>query len=225
MVSPALRYSVGAWDGTAEGRARCVSGDGERFLIARSGSRPFAGRGEGNERGQTGGHGPRPGLARARAFSPPTRVIPPSAAASRPWASRTPRRPAAAYRQMLLTTPGVAEFVSGVILFDETIRQRADDGTPLVEVLAARASSRASRSTGREAAGRRPGEQVTGGLDGLRERLAEYRSRRALRQVARGDHDRRGPSHGCIRRTPTRSPVTRRSARRRDWCRSSSPRC
>ena|GEM_PF-2070308 len=39
------------------------------------------------------------------------------------------------YRQMLFTTPGVAEFISGVILFDETIRQKADDGTPLGELL------------------------------------------------------------------------------------------
>ena len=37
------------------------------------------------------------------------------------------------YRQMMFTTPGVAEFISGVILFDETIRQAADDGTPLAE--------------------------------------------------------------------------------------------
>ena len=51
------------------------------------------------------------------------------------------------YRQMLLTTPGAAEYVSGVILFDETIRQKADDGTPLAEVLRARGSFRASRST------------------------------------------------------------------------------
>src|SRR5213594_2328690 len=41
-----------------------------------------------------------------------------------------------AYRQMLFTTPGASEFISGVILFDETIRQRADDGTPFAEVLA-----------------------------------------------------------------------------------------
>ena len=40
------------------------------------------------------------------------------------------------YRQMLITTPGVAEYVSGVILFDETIRQAAVDGSPLVDVLA-----------------------------------------------------------------------------------------
>ena len=39
------------------------------------------------------------------------------------------------YRQMLFTTPGAADYVSGVILFDETIRQKADDGTPLVEFL------------------------------------------------------------------------------------------
>ena len=40
------------------------------------------------------------------------------------------------YREMLFTTPGLGEFISGVILFDETLRQKAADGTPIVEVLA-----------------------------------------------------------------------------------------
>jgi fructose-bisphosphate aldolase class I len=56
------------------------------------------------------------------------------------------------YRQMLLTTPGAADFVSGVILFDETLRQKADDGTPLVEVLSRQGIIPGSRST----AARRP---------------------------------------------------------------------
>ncbi len=51
------------------------------------------------------------------------------------------------YRQMLFTTKGVSEFVSGVILFDETIRQSADDGRPFVEVLASEGTSRGSKST------------------------------------------------------------------------------
>ena len=76
---------------------------------------------------------------------------------------------------MLLTTPDVAEYVSGVILFDETIRQKADDGTPLVEVLARQGIIPGIKvDRGAKPLAGAPGEQVTEGLDGLRERLAEY---------------------------------------------------
>ena len=76
---------------------------------------------------------------------------------------------------MLLTTPGAADFVSGVILFDETIRQKADDGTPLVEVLSRQGIIPGIKvDRGAKALAGAPGEQVTEGLDGLRERLAEY---------------------------------------------------
>jgi fructose-bisphosphate aldolase class I len=76
---------------------------------------------------------------------------------------------------MLLTTPGAADYVSGVILFDETIRQKADDGTPLVEVLSRQGIIPGIKvDRGAKALAGAPGEQVTEGLDGLRERLAEY---------------------------------------------------
>jgi fructose-bisphosphate aldolase, class I len=79
------------------------------------------------------------------------------------------------YRQMLITTPGVAEYVSGVILFDETIRQKTDDGTPLVEVLARQGIIPGIKvDRGAKPLAGAPEEQVTEGLDGLRERLAEY---------------------------------------------------
>ena len=81
-----------------------------------------------------------------------------------------------AYRQMLFTTPGVAEFISGVILFDETIRQKADDGTPFGDLLSRRGTIpgiKVDKGT-KPLAGAR-GELITEGLDGLRERLAEYR--------------------------------------------------
>jgi fructose-bisphosphate aldolase class I len=79
------------------------------------------------------------------------------------------------YRQMLLTTTAVAEYVSGVILFDETIRQKADDGTPLVEILARQGIIPGIKvDRGAKPLAGAPGEQVTEGLDGLRERLAEY---------------------------------------------------
>src|SRR5574338_1255920 len=80
------------------------------------------------------------------------------------------------YRQMLFTTPGVAEFISGVILFDETIRQKSDDGTPFADLLARRGmipGIKVDKGT-KPLAGAR-GELITEGLDGLRERLAEYR--------------------------------------------------
>ncbi|HUF59105.1 MAG TPA: class I fructose-bisphosphate aldolase [Actinomycetota bacterium] len=80
------------------------------------------------------------------------------------------------YRQLLFTTPGLGEHISGVILFDETIRQSTDDGTPLTDVL-----EKAGVIAGIKVdAGAKPlalfeGETVTEGLDGLRERLTEYR--------------------------------------------------
>ena len=81
-----------------------------------------------------------------------------------------------AYREMLFTTPGMGEFVSGVILYDETIRQGASEGTPFVEVLRRQGSIPGIKvDKGAKPLAGAPGEQVTEGLDGLRERLGEYR--------------------------------------------------
>ena len=78
------------------------------------------------------------------------------------------------YRQMLFTTKGISELISGVILFDETIRQAADDGRPFVEVLASEGIIPGIKvDRGAKPLAGAPGEQVTEGLDGLRERLAE----------------------------------------------------
>ena len=80
------------------------------------------------------------------------------------------------YRQMLFTTKGVADFISGVILYDETIRQAADEGTSLGQVLSRQGilpGIKVDRGT-KPLAGS-AGELITEGLDGLRERLAEYR--------------------------------------------------
>jgi fructose-bisphosphate aldolase class 1 len=80
-----------------------------------------------------------------------------------------------AYREMLFSTHGINEFISGVILFDETLRQRASNGTSFVEVLknqniipGIKVDKGAKRLAGF------PNERITEGLDGLRERLAEY---------------------------------------------------
>ncbi|MCC9075208.1 fructose-bisphosphate aldolase class I [Litorilinea aerophila] len=81
-----------------------------------------------------------------------------------------------AYRELLFTTDGVEEFISGVILYDETIRQQAQDGTPLPQVLSRRGIIPGIKvDKGAKDLAGFPGEKVTEGLDGLRERLAEYR--------------------------------------------------
>jgi fructose-bisphosphate aldolase, class I len=81
-----------------------------------------------------------------------------------------------AYRDLLFTTPGLEESVSGVILYDETLRQTSADGTPFAELLAGRGIiSGIKVDTGAKDLAGAPGEKVTEGLDGLRERLEEYR--------------------------------------------------
>ena len=81
-----------------------------------------------------------------------------------------------AYREMLFTTRGAGEFVSGVILFDETIRQSTADGKPFTAVLEEEGIIPGIKvDKGAKALAGFPGEKVTEGLDGLRERLAEYR--------------------------------------------------
>ncbi len=80
-----------------------------------------------------------------------------------------------AYREILFTTPGISEFISGVILYDETIRQKAGDGTPFPEVLSRQGIVPGIKvDAGAKALAGFPGETVTEGLDGLRGRLAEY---------------------------------------------------
>jgi fructose-bisphosphate aldolase class I len=81
------------------------------------------------------------------------------------------------YREILFTTPGVEAFVSGIILYDETIRQSAQNGVPFPELLSQRGiitGIKVDKGT-TDLAGF-PGETITEGLDGLRGRLAEYRN-------------------------------------------------
>ena len=79
------------------------------------------------------------------------------------------------YRTTLLGTPGIENVVSGVILYDETIRQKADDGTTIPEFLASKGILPGIKvDTGSKPLALCDGEQVTEGLDGLRERIAEY---------------------------------------------------
>src|ERR1044071_5334060 len=81
-----------------------------------------------------------------------------------------------AYREMLFTTAGAEGYISGVILFDETIRQQGSDGRPLVKVLdEAGIIPGIKVDKGTTPLAFAPGELVTDGLDGLRARLVEYR--------------------------------------------------
>ena len=80
-----------------------------------------------------------------------------------------------AYRELLFTTPGANAFISGVILYDETIRQQSAEGTPLAELLADQGVIPGIKvDTGAKPLAGAPGEKITEGLDGLRERCAEY---------------------------------------------------
>jgi fructose-bisphosphate aldolase class I len=80
-----------------------------------------------------------------------------------------------AYRELIVSTPGLGESISGAILFDETIRQRKRDGTPFVKAIAdAGIIPGIKVDTGAKNLAGHPGEKITEGLDGLRDRLAEY---------------------------------------------------
>lgn len=111
------------------------------------------------------------------------------------------------YREMLFRTKEAMEnHISGVILYDETIRQNAKDGTPLVKLIEQAGSIPGIKvDAGAKPMAGFPGEQVTEGLDGLRARLAEYYGLgarfakwRAVIDIGR-DGDRSIPSYGCLR--------------------------
>jgi fructose-bisphosphate aldolase class I len=81
-----------------------------------------------------------------------------------------------AYRDLLFTVEGAEDYISGVILFDETIRQQALDGTPFPRLLESKGMIPGIKvDKGAKPLAKAPGELITEGLDGLRERLAEYR--------------------------------------------------
>jgi fructose-bisphosphate aldolase class I len=106
-----------------------------------------------------------------------------------------------AYRELIVTTPGLGECIGGAILYDETIRQQKSDSTPFIKVLieAGMIPGIKVDAGAKELAGH-PGEKVTEGLDGLRARLAEYfqmgaRFAKWRAVIAIGDGL---PSWGCI---------------------------
>ena len=79
------------------------------------------------------------------------------------------------YRELIVTTPGLSECISGAILYDETIRQQKRDGTPFIKAIVdAGIIPGIKVDTGAKEMAGHPGEKITEGLDGLRDRLAEY---------------------------------------------------
>ena len=106
-----------------------------------------------------------------------------------------------AYRELIVTTPRLGECIGGAILFDETIRQKTSDGTPFIKVLIEAGITPGIKvDTGAKELAGRPGEKVTEGLDGLRDRLTEYvrmgaRFAKWRAVIAIGDGI---PSQGCI---------------------------
>jgi fructose-bisphosphate aldolase class I len=107
-----------------------------------------------------------------------------------------------AYRELFFTTPDIATFIGGVIMQDETIRQKASSGPPLISVLVERGMIPGIKvDMGAKPLAGAPGERVTEGLDGLRGRLEEYRQLgarfakwRAVYVIAEGL-----PTDACLR--------------------------
>jgi len=105
------------------------------------------------------------------------------------------------YRELIVTTPGLAECISGAILYDETIRQKKNDGTPFIKVLTIAGIIPGIKvDVGAKAMAGHCGEKITEGLDGLRDRLTEYsqmgaRFAKWRAVIAIGD---RIPSRSCI---------------------------
>jgi fructose-bisphosphate aldolase, class I len=105
------------------------------------------------------------------------------------------------YRGLLFTTPGMENFISGVILYDETIRQKTNDGVPFPDHLAKKGVLPGIKvDTGAKNLALCPGEKVTEGLDGLRERLtayfklgARFAKWRAVITIGEGI-----PTHACL---------------------------
>jgi fructose-bisphosphate aldolase class I len=105
------------------------------------------------------------------------------------------------YREMIITTPGLGDFIGGAILYDETIRQSTRDGTLFLRILKEAGIIPGIKvDRGSKAFATHPGEKITEGLDGLRDRLAEYfkmgaRFAKWRAVITIGDQI---PSRGCI---------------------------
>jgi fructose-bisphosphate aldolase class I len=130
-----------------------------------------------------------------------------------------------AYREMIVTTPGLGECISGAILYDETIRQHMGDGTPFAQALVdAGIVPGIKVDLGETDLAGYPGEHVTEGLDGLRDRLAEY-DQMGARGALSSTLVKVLPARRASTSTPARWHATRRCARKPAWSPWSSPKC
>ncbi|MDN5697089.1 MAG: fructose-bisphosphate aldolase class I, partial [Rubrobacter sp.] len=108
-----------------------------------------------------------------------------------------------AYREMLFNTEGIGEYLSGAIMYDETIRQKSSDGRPFAKLLEDQGVIPGIKvDGGAKDMALSPGEKVTEGLDGLRERLSEYVDMGARftkwRAVITIDENKGIPTQACI---------------------------
>jgi len=105
------------------------------------------------------------------------------------------------YREMIITTPGLGECISGLILYDETIRQKKKDGTLFIKAITDLGIIPGIKvDAGAKVMAGHPGEKITEGLDGLRDRLREYfqMGARFAKWRAVITIGKRIPSRGCI---------------------------
>jgi fructose-bisphosphate aldolase class I len=104
------------------------------------------------------------------------------------------------YREFMFRTPAMKDYISGVILFDETIRQKAKDGTPLVDIIAASGAVPGIKvDAGAKPLAGSDGETITEGLDGLRERFVEYHKLGARFAKWRATYDPTRVTENCVR--------------------------
>jgi len=126
-----------------------------------------------------------------------------------------------AYRDLLLSTPDMAKSISGVIFYDETLRQKTSSGVPFGAYLGQLGVLPGIKvDTGAKPLAAFPNETITEGLDGLRERLLEYYGLGARFAKVRGS-----PRPSRYTPMPRRWRVTRRCARNKTSCRSSNRKC
>jgi fructose-bisphosphate aldolase, class I len=103
------------------------------------------------------------------------------------------------YREFMFRTPAMKDYISGVILFDETIRQKAKDGTPLVDIIKASGAVPGIKvDAGAKPLAGSDGETVTEGLDGLRERFQEYHKLGARFAKWRATYDPTRATENCV---------------------------
>ena len=133
-----------------------------------------------------------------------------------------------AWRELIVTAPGLGECISGVILYEETLRQQSKSGTPLLTIITGAGILPGIKvDAGAKDMAGYPGEKITEGLDGLRERLQEYfqmgaRFAKWRAVLAVGDGI---PSRACIEANAHALARYAALCRKPGWSPLSSPKC